>query len=67
MLENGGDVVTNIWWVWTFSALGARYSVDALKKSLATGADPSPPPPNAVPNLYLRALWRSSWSSGNSQ
>ncbi len=44
LLENGGDVVLNIWWVWTFFLpLGARFSVDALRKSLSDGADRSPP------------------------
>jgi predicted DCC family thiol-disulfide oxidoreductase YuxK len=43
MLENGGDVVMNIWWVWTFFLpLGARYSVDSLKKSLSRGNDRNP-------------------------
>ncbi len=33
LIENGGDVVHNLWWLWTlFLPLGARYSVDALRK-----------------------------------
>jgi predicted DCC family thiol-disulfide oxidoreductase YuxK len=35
LVENGGDVVMNIWWVWTFFLpLGRRLSIDALRKSL---------------------------------
>lgn len=34
MLENGGDVVMNLWWVWTlFLPLGRRFSIDALRAS----------------------------------
>ena len=36
MIENGGDVVANLFAVWTlFLPLGARFSVDALQRSLA--------------------------------
>lgn len=35
LLENGGDVVMNLWWVWTFFLpLGRRFSVDAVRRSL---------------------------------
>lgn len=35
IVENGGDVVFNLWWLWTiFLPLGARYSVDAVRKSM---------------------------------
>lgn len=34
LLENGGDVVMNLWWVWTlFLPLGRRFSIDALRVS----------------------------------
>lgn len=43
LLANGGDVVMNIWWIWTiWLPLGARLSVDSLRKSLATGPDSNP-------------------------
>ena len=35
LLENGGDVVMNLWWLWTlFLPLGRRFSLDALFRSL---------------------------------
>lgn len=35
IVENGGDVVFNLWWLWTiFLPLGRRYSVDAIRKSM---------------------------------
>ncbi len=44
MLENGGDVVMNLWWLWTlWLPLGARYSVDALRQSLRSGTAERPP------------------------
>ena len=40
LLENGGDVVMNLWWLWTlWLPLGARYSVDAMVRSFKTGPD----------------------------
>jgi len=43
MLANGGDVVMNIWWIWTlWLPLGIRFSVDAVTKSLRTGSDTTP-------------------------
>ena len=44
MLENGGDVVMNLWWLWTlWLPLGARYSLDALRQSLRKGSGERPP------------------------
>ncbi len=38
LLENGGDVVNNLWWLWTlWLPLGARFSLDALRKGLKAG------------------------------
>lgn len=35
IVENGGDVVFNLWWLWTiFLPLGRRYSVDAIRRSM---------------------------------
>lgn len=35
IVENGGDVVFNLWWLWTlFLPLGRRYSVDAIRASM---------------------------------
>lgn len=35
IVENGGDVVFNLWWLWTiFLPLGRRYSVDAIRQSM---------------------------------
>ena len=52
LLENGGDVVLNLWFLWTlFLPLGARFSVDSVRRSLAARDDKSPaqiaarPPP----------------------
>lgn len=43
LIENGGDVVMNIWWVWTFFLpLGRRLSIDAVARSL-NGYDDSDP------------------------
>jgi len=43
MLENGGDVVMNLWWLWTlWLPLGARFSLDALRQSVRAGAGERP-------------------------
>ncbi len=35
VLETGGEIVCNLWWLWTlFLPLGKRYSVDSLLRSL---------------------------------
>ncbi|MCA9544305.1 MAG: DUF393 domain-containing protein [Myxococcales bacterium] len=40
MIENGGDVVMNLWWLWTLALpLGRRFSVDALRADLRTHPD----------------------------
>jgi predicted DCC family thiol-disulfide oxidoreductase YuxK len=37
VLHNGGDVVHNLWWMWTiWLPLGRRWSIDALTKSWKT-------------------------------
>ncbi len=43
LLENGGDVVMNLWWLWTlFLPLGRRFSVDALLASLRARKEKGP-------------------------
>jgi len=43
MLANGGDVVMNIWWLWTlWLPLGVRFSIDSLRQSLASTTDARP-------------------------
>jgi predicted DCC family thiol-disulfide oxidoreductase YuxK len=43
MLANGGDVVMNIWWLWTlWLPLGVRFSIDSLRQSLASNVDDTP-------------------------
>lgn len=67
MLENGGDVVMNIWWVWTFFLpLGARYSVDALQRSLSIGTDRQPnllrdAVPGSMPTVRSLAVFMVIW------
>ena len=60
LLENGGDVVMNLWWLWTlWLPLGARYSVDALRRSLRGGRGERPPDlvrPLATPSTPVRSL-----------
>ncbi|MBV71424.1 MAG: hypothetical protein CMH52_08735 [Myxococcales bacterium] len=43
MLANGGDVVMNIWWIWTiWLPLGRRLSIDSIRNSLTTSTDLNP-------------------------
>lgn len=51
LLENGGDVVMNLWWLWTlFLPLGRRFSVDSLRAAMKRKESPGrinhPPPPD---------------------
>jgi predicted DCC family thiol-disulfide oxidoreductase YuxK len=40
LTENGGDVVLNLWWLWTLALpLGRRFSLDAVRRSLAARPD----------------------------
>ncbi len=51
MLENGGDVVQQIWWLWSLALpLGQRFSVDALLADLRARADAGPDDLNARPS-----------------
>lgn len=66
LLENGGDVVMNLWWLWTlFLPLGRRYSIDALRASLRRKEPASQinhqPPPDRAPVVSLAVfavLWQ---------
>lgn len=41
LLENGGDVVMNLWWLWTlWLPLGRRLSIDALRASMKRKESP---------------------------
>ncbi|MEE2757761.1 MAG: DCC1-like thiol-disulfide oxidoreductase family protein [Myxococcota bacterium] len=43
MLANGGDVVMNIWWIWTiWLPLGQRLSIDSIRSSLRNSTDLNP-------------------------
>jgi predicted DCC family thiol-disulfide oxidoreductase YuxK len=56
--ENGGDVVMNLWWVWTFFLpLGRRYSVDALLASLKWRQEKRPEALNAPLPRDTRPVW----------
>ena len=56
--ENGGDVVFNLWWVWTFFLpLGRRYSIDALRASLRWRREKSPAALNAPLPRETRPIW----------
>ena len=50
ILQNGGDIVHNVWWMWViFLPLGRRWSVDALVASFRT-----PDPDDAALNRTRR-------------
>lgn len=65
LLENGGDVVLNLWFLWTlFLPLGQRFSIDALRRSLAARDDRYPaaiavrpaPPRDPVRSIAVTAV-----------
>ncbi|MCB9545483.1 MAG: DUF393 domain-containing protein [Myxococcales bacterium] len=56
--ENGGDVVANLWWLWTFFLpMGARYSVDALRASLRGEVEKSSAALNAPVARTTTPIW----------
>jgi predicted DCC family thiol-disulfide oxidoreductase YuxK len=56
--ENGGDVVNNLWWLWTFALpLGRRFSIDALRASLRDHPDRGPGALNARPTPDRLPAW----------
>lgn len=58
ILENGGDVVMNLWWLWTlFLPLGRRFSVDNLLVSLRTRREKGPAQLNARPAPDRSFVW----------
>ncbi len=68
LLENGGDVVMNLWWLWTlFLPLGRRLSIDSLRASMKRKESPGqlnrqpPPDRERVRSLAVFAvLWQLS-------
>ena len=66
MLENGGDVVMNLWWLWgLFLPLGRRFSVDSLRAAMKRKESPGQindrPPPDRRPVASLAVfaiLWQ---------
>lgn len=65
LLENGGDVVMNLWWVWTFFLpLGRRFSIDALRASWKVKEGPpglnDRPPPDRAP-VWSLAVFAVLW------
>ncbi len=68
LLENGGDVVMNLWWLWgLFLPLGRRLSIDSLRASMKRKEGPGqindPPTPDRRPVVSLAVfaiLWQLS-------
>ena len=59
MLENGGDVVQQIWWLWSLALpLGQRFSVDALLVDLRARPDAGPDDLNARPTADITPVRR---------
>ena len=65
--ENGGDVVMNLWWVWTlWLPLGRRYSVDAVRASLRARREKGPvglntPLPRDTTPIWHFAVFAVIW------
>jgi len=65
LLENGGDVVMNLWWLWSLCLpLGRRLSIDSLRASMKRKESPGqindPPPPDRRPIASL-AVFAIVW------
>ncbi len=58
LIENGGDVVMNLWWLWTLALpLGRRLSVDALLADLRRRPDRAAGDLNRAGPVDLAVVW----------